>query len=441
DVADYDQLFDELFPICRSITGPGLRDSLKIMARHMPLEIAGVPSGTKVLDWTVPPEWHIRSARLTDPEGMRVCDFGDSNLCVVNYSIAIDQTLPLEGLQPHLHSIPATPDLTPYVTSYYKENWGFCLPHNVREALKPGDYQVQIDAEKVNGELNFAECELPGTQGDVFLLSTYLCHPSMANNELSGPLVMQGLYHRIAAWPSRRYTYRFLIAPETIGSITYLSKMGMNLKDEMMGGLVLTCLGGPQSKLSYKASRRDRMDRPSAPDVLARHLASKAPEEWEVRDFTPNGGSDERQFCSPGFDLPMGQMARTVYGQYEEYHTSGDTKEFMDTQQIKASVDALETYLLAMEFEGQTLRNLSPYGEPQLGRRNLYPNMNSHSTRGNSSDEIVDSRTTLMILLNILSFGDGTLTLREMADKLGLPVTQMIPAALALEREQLLMRE
>lgn len=436
----YERVFDELFPICRSITGPGFRESLDLMCRHVPLDVRAVPSGTKVLDWTVPQEWRIRSAKLTGPDGETVADFAESNLSVVNYSSSVDEQLSLEELLPRLHTIPAMPDAVPYVTSYYRENWGFCMTYRQKSELKPGTYHAKIDAEMVDGHLNYGVCDLPGQSQQVFLLSTYLCHPSMANNELSGPLALMGLYQRLAARRDRRFTYRFLVIPETIGSITYLSEEGKKLQEKMAGGLVLTCLGGPMEGLSYKASRRDAVGNPAVVDTLARHLNSADPEEWRFRDFTPDGGSDERQYCSPGFDLPVGQFARSVYGEYPEYHTSKDDKEFMSIDAVLRAVDALEEFIDAFEYEGMKLTNLSPYGEPQLGRRDLYPNMNSHQTRDHSSDHQVDSRAFRTFLLNILSFSDGTVTLRDIAERLGEPVTRLVPAARALESQDLLKR-
>ncbi len=431
--ADYSALFDALFPLCRSITGPGLLDSLELFQRYMPLEVESVATGTRVFDWEAPPEWRIRSARLTGPDGRTIVDFADSNLHVVSYSEPVRATLPLEELQPHLHSLPDQPELVPYVTSYYRRNWGFCLPHRVRAALPPGEYDVEIDSDFVDGGVPFAWCDLPGDSRRLVQLSSYLCHPSLANNELSGPLVLLGLYHRIAGWDRRRHSYRFLLNPETIGSLCYLHRHHEDLTGRLVGGLVLTCLGGPNTTLSIKRSRQEdtRIDR------LADHLARHDPERWRVRSFDPTGGSDERQFCAPGFNLPIAQAARTIYAEYDAYHTSGDDKAFMDIARIVDSVDRLEGFLRAFDAGG-TYLNEAPYGEPQLGRRGLYPSVNSPRTWGLSDDDTQDEREILNSVLTILSYADGTNDLVAIAERRGVPVTDLIPIARRLEEAGLL---
>lgn len=406
-----DRLFDELFPILRSITGPGLRQSLDIFARHMPLKIEVVPTGTRVFDWEVPPEWRLKAARLTGPDGRVVADAARCNLHVLNYSAPIDAVLPLAELEAHLHSLPALPDAIPYVTSYYKRNWGFCLKDSARRALPPGDYHVHIDSEFVAGGVPVADCVLPGESGAEILLTSYLCHPSLANNELSGPLVLLGLYQRLKQWPRRRYTYRFLLNPETIGSLCYLHLRGEHLKKHLVAGMVLTCLGGPE-RLSYKLSRRGD----SLFDGTVR--ATAASRGIRIRGFDPTGGSDERQYCSPGFNFPMGQMARTVYGEYDGYHNSLDDKAFMSIDSLLRSVDEIESLLGTAEIAGH-FRNLCPYGEPQLGRRGLYPTINSAATWQNSSDDLVDARTLLDRILTVLNYSDGEHTILEIAARMG----------------------
>ena len=431
--AGYSALFDALFPICRSIAGPGLVESLEIFRRHMPLEIEWVATGTQVFDWQVPPEWRIRSARLTGPDGGTIVDFADSNLHVVSYSEPVRAVLPLEELQAHLHSLPEQPDLVPYVTSYYRRNWGFCLPHRQRAALPPGEYSVEIDSEFVDGGVPFAWCDMPGDSDRLVQLSSYLCHPSLANNELSGPLVLLGLYHRIAGWERRRHSYRFLLNPETIGSLCYLHRHHEDLAERLVGGLVLTCLGGPNPTLSIKRSRREdtRIDR------LAEHLARHDPERWRVRPFDPTGGSDERQFCAPGFDLPIAQAARTIYAEYPEYHTSGDDKAFMDLARIVDAVDRLEAFLAAFDAAG-TYVNQTPYGEPQLGRRGLYPSVNSPQNWGLSDDSTMDHREILNSVLTLLSYADGSRDLIAIAERRGTAVQDLIPIAARLEAAGLL---
>ncbi len=251
------ELFDRLFPICRSITGPGIEQSLHILGEVLPLELVRVPTGTQVFDWTIPPEWHLRAARLSGPDGRTIADAATSNLAIVNFSIGVDRRLSLAELRAHLHSIPQLPEAVPYVTSYYDRGWGFCLPHRVLEGLEEGEYHAFIDAEHRDGHLVYAHGTLPGRTSREVLLTSYACHPSLANNELSGPIVLALLWRRLAAWPSRRYTYRFLVGPETIGAIAYLAEHGEHLRAKLDAGLVLTCVGGPITRLSYKTTRRE----------------------------------------------------------------------------------------------------------------------------------------------------------------------------------------
>jgi aminopeptidase-like protein len=427
-----DAIFDELFPICRSISGPGLRQSLDIMARYMPLERSQVASGSRVFDWTVPPEWHVRAARLTGPDGRVVADFAANNLHLVNYSEPVDRVLPLAELRGHLHSLPHLPEAVPYVTSYYRRNWGFCLAHAELERLPQGDYHAFVDSAFVDGGVDYAQCRLPGESEREILLSSYLCHPSMANNELSGPLVLLGLYHRIRQWPRRRYSYRFLINPETIGSLCFLHGHHEHLARHLEAGLVLTCLGGPRDSLSYKCSRRGDglFDR-----VFARLAA--AGHGIEVRPFTPESGSDERQYCSPGFNLPVGNMVRTAYGDYPGYHNSLDDKAFMGIDRLVDAIDRIEQ-LLELAEVGATYVNCRPYGEPQLGRYDLYPSTNGAHTWTCSSDTLGDGRRRLGLILQTLSHCDGTAPMVELSDRLGVGLAEFAPIVEILERNGLL---
>ena len=403
-----DGLFDELFPISRSITGPGLRQSLDIFSRYMPLAIEIIPTGTKVFDWVVPPEWRLKRASLTGSDGRTILDDSTCwNLQIVNYSTPVDAVLPLEELDRFLHSLPALPDAVPYVTSYYKRSWGFCLKDSVRRALPPGNYQAIIDSEFIEGGVPVADCVLRGESDAEIMLTSYLCHPSLANNELSGPLVLLGLYQRIIAWPRRRYSYRFVLNPETIGSLCYLHLKAGHLKKHLAAGMVLTCLGG-SDHLSYKMSRRgcSNIDRTVVAIAEKRGI--------RIRKFDPTGGSDERQYCSPGFNFPVGQMARTVYGEFVGYHNSLDNKEFMSIASLVRSIDEIEALLKTAEIAG-CFCNLSPYGEPALGPRGLYPNINSPATWMDSSDELWDSRTFLNRLLTILNYSDGQHTMLDIA--------------------------
>lgn len=437
-LTDLSSLYDRLFPLCRSITGPGLRDSLNLFGEVMPLEIHGIPTGAEVLDWTVPPEWAVESARLIGPDGDVVCDFADHNLHLVNYSQPYQGKMSLEELQPHLHSLPHLPDAIPYVTSYYNPRWGFCLSHRQRMALKEGEYTVDIRTSHYDGEVNFATCELPGESDEVVLISSYLCHPSMANNELSGPLGLLRMYERLKALPRRHYTYLFLLCPETLGSIAYLSKFGDALGSKLRGGLVLTCLGGYRNTLSFKMSRRDWLDQPSSIDRLARRFAELYPDRFEIRPFTPTSGSDERQFCSPGFNLPVIQAARTVYGQFVEYHTSADDKRLMRIEQVERAADELAEFMQVFDYDGLLLENRHPYGEPQLGRRGLYPTINSPMNRGSSADGRTDSRQTLNRLLMCLSLADGDRGLVEISDRIGCGPDQLLPILTELLQQDMI---
>ncbi|HTO31955.1 MAG TPA: DUF4910 domain-containing protein [Pararhizobium sp.] len=431
---DLSSIFDKLFPICRSITGPGLRESLEILGEYMPLEMHGVASGETVLDWTVPDEWSVESARLIGPDGNVVCDFAQNNLHLVNYSIPHSATLSLADLQPHLHSLPHLPDAIPYVTSYYSPRWGFCLTHREREELQEGQYVVDIRTKLQPGAVNFATSVLPGESDKTILISSYLCHPSMANNELSGPLGLLRMYERIKAMPYRRHTYLFLLCPETIGSICYLSRFGEEIGKRLVGGLVLTCLGGHRDTLSFKMSRQDWVGTPGPIDSLARTFATWYPKKFEIREFTPISGSDERQFCSPGFNLPVIQAARTVYGQFVEYHTSADDKRFMRIEQVERAADALAEFIEVFDLHDSHLENTHPHGEPQLGRRGLYPTINSPMNRGSSSDGFTDHRTTLNRLLMMLSLADGKRGLLEIAAKIGCGADQLMPILRELQK-------
>ncbi len=415
-----DELFDDLFPICRSITGPGLRESLDIISEHVPLEIESVPSGTDVFDWTIPKEWRINKARLLGPEGEVYADFEESNLHVMNYSEPVDKYLSLEDLKPHLYTDKDNPEAIPYVTSYYKRRWGFCISHETFENLPEGEYHAYIDSEFVDGSLNYGHTILEGRSDREFLLSSYLCHPSLANNELSGPLVLTSLYKRIKDWEDRYYTYRFVLCPETIGSIAYLYNHGETLSKKLVGGLVLTCLGGPEVKLSYKTTRKED----SLIDKTIRHLKKYEKIDFDIREFTPTTGSDERQYCSPGFDLPVGQMARTVYGEYKEYHRSIDDKEFMGIHTLVESADVIEDLIHTFEKAGY-YRNLKPYGEPMLGKRNLYPSVGGSNRWG--EDSAGSKREFLHKVMTVLNYSDGAHSMIDIAERYGCSVKEFLP--------------
>jgi aminopeptidase-like protein len=391
----------------------------------MPLEIESVPSGTEVFDWEVPPEWRVYDAKLTGPDGEVYADLGDTNLAVLNYSEPVDRQLTLGELDPHLYTLPDQPEATPYVTSYYERNWGFCLPHTVYESLPDGEYHAHIDSElDENGELNYAHTVLEGESDREILLSTYLCHPSLANNELSGPLVMASLYKRIASWDTRKFTYRFVIHPETIGSLTYLSKYGKYLQDNVVAGLVLTCLGGPAENLSYKQTRRED----TLIDEVLRHIDDYMDQEIRFRRFDTSG-SDERQYCSPGFNLPVGQLARTVYAEYDGYHNSLDTKEFMGVDTLADSAERIESVLKTLEYSGHYVTQ-KPYGEPMMSKRDLYPTVNEPETH--------DQRRFVQTMMRVLNYSDGAHSIIDIAEKFDTSVADLELAVDQLQEAELL---
>lgn len=432
---DLDHLFDRLYPICRSIMGSGIRESLEIINEYIPLNLKHIPTGTKILDWIVPQEWIIRDATLKGPDGLLYASLDASNLHIVNYSIGVNMKLQKEELENNLFSIPELPSAIPYVTSYYKKKWGFCLAHETRKKMPSGEYTAIIDAEHRDGMLTYGEAYLPGKSKEEILISTYLCHPSMANNELSGPLAFVSLYNRIRKWDNRNYSYRFYIGPETIGSVAYLSQQGWDLKKKMISGLVLTCLGGPKKSVSLKLSR----NKDALVNKVAAHLNRTEGMDLDIRAFVPTSGSDERQFCSPGFNLPVAQFAKTLYADYDGYHNSLDDKEFMSIDSVKDSVDQIEHFLMCQEYAG-VFWNTKPYGEVQLGRRGLYPNVNEHRMSGRSTDQKMDGRTQLNCILNILNYSDGHHTMLDIAEICGTDLVQLIPIIQKLEESNLLSR-
>lgn len=409
ELQQMDTLFDRLFPLLRSITGEGVRQTLSILNEYIPLTIESVKSGTEVFDWTVPKEWVIREAWIKDEFGNEIINITNSNLHVVNYSEPINQKIDLQTLKEHTYTIPDKPNAIPYVISYYRERWGFCMSQQQLDSLKDGEYHVYIDSEKIDGVLNYAQAVLPGKTKKEILISSYICHPSMANNELSGPIVAAFLYNRLSKWENREFTYRFVFHPETIGSITYLAKYGDYLKEHLYSGMVLTCLGGEGYPLSYKKSRCEK----NPLNELVEYLQD---EDLTIREFTPLGGSDERQYCSPGFDLPMGQFSRMIYGQYPGYHNSLDTKETMTIEALQKSVNEIEEILKLQELNGYYI-NTKPYGEPKLGKYGLYPDLNAPTNWGASNNKLIDGRQLLNELLMVLNYSDGQHTLLDVVKK------------------------
>lgn len=428
-----DQLFDELFPITRSITGEGVRKTISILKKYIPLEMFSVKTGTKVFDWEIPKEWVIREAWIKDEEGNEIVNMKNHNLHVLNYSIPVNKKMSLEELKPFIHTIPHLPEAIPYVTSYYKERWGFCMSYNQFKNLKQGIYHVFIDSELKDGELNYAHAILPGKSNKEILISTYICHPSMANNELSGPLVATFLYNRLKKWKERNFTYRFVFVPETIGSIAYLHRFGEHLRKNVYSGFVLTCLGGKNYPLSFKRSRNK-----NAPiNKIVDYLMSTGEMEIVVRPFTPINGSDERQYCSPGFNLPIGQFARMVYGQYDGYHNSLDTKEVMTIEKIVDSINEIEEILKIQEWNGYYI-NVNPFGEVKLDKHGLYPDMNTPLNRDASNNFKRDQRKQLNLILTLLNYSDGEHSLLDIAEISGYRLHDFVDIIQLLKEKGLL---
>jgi aminopeptidase-like protein len=410
------EMFDlmvELFPVCRSITGEGLRQTLRTIGTRIPLAVTEVPTGTAVFDWTVPPEWNVRDAWVADADGRRVIDFRASNLHVVNYSTPVRRRLPLAELDAHLHSLPDHPTWVPYRTSYYVEDWGFCLSDQARRELPDGDYEAVIDTTLEDGSLSYGECVLGGESPDEILVSCHVCHPSLANDNLSA--VVAGTFlARLAATLDRRLTYRFLFAPGTIGAITWLAR-NQHRVGHIRAGLVLACVGD-DTPLVYKRSRRGdtEIDRAAA-HVLGHHDPAA-----EIVDFSPYG-NDERQFCSPGFNLPVGAITRAGHDRNERHHTSAD-----DLASISplALADTVATCLriIGLIERNDRLVSLNPMGEPQLGRRGLY-----RSFGGRAEQAALESA-----VLWVMSGADGHHTVLDVAERARLPFAVVDEAARAL---------
>jgi len=402
---DIEAYFDRLWPITRSLTGDGNRETLKILSELVELEVHEVPSGTQCFDWTIPPEWNIKDAWIKDENGNKIVDFAKNNLHILGYSVPIHAKMTLSELMPNLYSLPDYPEVIPYLTSYYKERWGFCLSHNELMKIEDGIYEVYIDSDlNPKGNLTYGEAIIKGTSDKEVLFSTYICHPSLANNELSGPLVTAYIYRALKSITNLKYTYRFLFIPETIGSIMYLSKNGSHLKDKLIAGYTVTCIGD-SGNFTYKRSRRGN----SLADRAAELVLKQTERDYIVKDFFPSG-SDERQYCSPGFNLPVGSLMRTMYGVYKEYHTSADNKSFISFEAMQKSIEKYLEIVKIIEMNDYYVNN-QPYCEPQLGKRGLYPTLGSQKTH----------KLFVEALMWFLNYSDGEHDLIEIIEKSGLP--------------------
>jgi aminopeptidase-like protein len=414
-------LMSDLYPICRSITGDGVRKTLHILQQYIPLELHEVPTGTDVFDWTVPKEWNVRDAYVKNDRGEKVIDFQVSNLHLLNYSTPIHERMSLARLQEHLYSLPEQPDWIPYRTSYYQEAWGFCLTDRVRTGLEDGEYEIYIDSDLTDGHLTYGEYYLPGETEAEVLFSCHVCHPSLCNDNLSGVVLATFLARMVETLP-RRYSYRFLFVPGTIGSITWLA-LNADRTDCIAHGLVISGVGDPGS-MTYKKSRRGNAEI----DSIVAHVLQHSGKPHSIQDFSPYG-YDERQYCSPGFNLPVGRLGRTPFGTYPQYHTSADNLDFVKPE---ALADSFGIYAAAIETieRNLTYLNTNPYCEPQLGKRGLYKLYGGMQT----------SEDDRMALLWVLNLSDGQHSLLDIADRSGINFQVISKAASALAQQQLLDR-
>ena len=400
----------DLFPICRSITGDGVRETLRMVGSQIPLEIHEVPTGTQVFDWTIPKEWNIKDAYIKNSRGDRVVDFRRSNLHVMSYSVPVRARMSLEELKKHIYTLPEHPDWIPYRTSYYQERWGFCLSQNQLSAMPDEEYEVCIDSTLEPGHLTYGESVIEGDTTEEILLSCHVCHPSLCNDNLSGVALLAFLASHLRTVPLR-YTYRFLFIPGTIGSIAWLC-VNEGKTERISHGLVAACVGDSGAS-TYKKSRRGNAEI----DRVAAHVLRTSGKEYQIVDFFPYG-YDERQYCSPGFNLPVGCLMRTPHGKYPEYHTSADNLEFVETESLE---DSFMNYLRVIHVLENNRRyvNRSPKCEPQLGKRGLY------SAVGGSAD----AATRQLAMLWVLNGSDGDHTLLDIAERSGMKFENLQEAA------------
>jgi aminopeptidase-like protein len=413
------KLMGEMYPLCRSITGDGLRDSLRMIQKHIPLELHEVPSGTPVFDWNIPKEWNIRDGYVKAPNGQKVVDFQRSCLHVVNYSVPVHAKMPLAKLKEHLHTLPDHPDWVPYRTAYYKEAWGFCLSQRTLESLEEGEYEVVIDSSLQDGNLTYGECYLKGATEDEFLFSSHSCHPSLCNDNLSGMVLTTFLAKHLQN-RKLRYSYRFIFAPGTIGAITWLAH-NESKTPRIKHGLVAACVGD-KGDFKYKKSRRGDAD----VDKAVVHALKHSGQAYSVSDFTPYD-YDERQYCSPGFNLPVGSLTRTPHDAYQENHTSADNMDFVGPQYLAGSFQVYSNVVGILEQNKKYL-NTNPKCEPRLGKRGLYGAFGGKK----------DANTYELAMQWTLNYSDGQHTLLDIANKSGFRFEVIKEAALKLLEHNLL---
>lgn len=418
------RLVEELFPLNRSLTGEDTRHTLERLSTDLPdMVLHEVPSGTRVFDWVVPPEWNVEDAWVADESGRRVIDFQENNLHLVGYSVPVDTVLTLEELQPHLYSLPGQPDAIPYVTSYYERRWGFCLSQNARDRLEKGRYRVVVDSTlSDDGSLTYGELLLPGWEEGEVLLSTYVCHPSMANNELSGPAVTWALARWLEGLPERRWSYRVVFVPETIGALAYMSRNLEVMRARTIAGFVVTCVGddGPYS---FLASRRED----TLADRAARHVLEHHAPGYRQYSYLDRG-SDERQYGSPGADLPVVSVMRSKYATYPEYHTSLDDLSFVSPEGLEGSLRVYQKIIRALE--GNRTYRTAVVGEPQMGRRGVYPTVGT----GSHPHDV-------RLMMDLLAYSDGQRDLLDIARLLDIPMAECVRAAGTLQSHGLLDQE
>lgn len=412
------QLAENLFPICRSITGDGVRKTLGILKEYIPLEIFEVPSGTQVFDWNIPEEWNIRDAYIMDMNGNKIIDFKQCNLHVIGYSVSIDQVISRVDLMDHIYTLPEQPDAIPYITSYYSKHWGFCISEKQKQNLVEDQYRVYIDSTHHMGSLTYGEVLIPGKVKDEIFISTYICHPSMANNELSGPVLATYLTRWLLS-EERYYSFRIIFIPETIGSITYLSKNYEKMKSNIIAGFNLTCVGDDRC-FSFLPSRKGN----TLADRVGELVMQSFDNQFKRYSYLDRG-SDERQYCSPGIDLPVVSLMRSKYAEYPEYHTSLDNMDLISVEGLQGSYDLHKTCIEVLE--ANRFYKITCLCEPQLGKRGLYPSLSTKE-----SGELVRD------MMNVIAYLDGELDIIDISKLTGVNPLKVIEIINTLSEKNLI---